>query len=144
MGKGGQGVFLLNSQYEPSRKSLAPTKEFMLHLLGGFFHFDFEVCPPPPSPTMPETTKNFFQHCDKQAKCQSLRTCWGYTTLFGEASKGRNISKYGGKKWRMHQLGNSGLLFIPTFEFPYLHLLLVDLFLFFSIPHFYQANTISE
>lgn len=95
-GRGG-GV-LLNSQYEPSRKSLAPTKEFMLHLPGGFFHFDFEVCPPPPGPTMPETTKNFFQHCDKQAKCQSLRTCWGYTTLFGGAAKGRNISKYGEKK----------------------------------------------
>lgn len=69
----------------------------MLHLPGGFFHFDFEVCPPPPSQTMPETTKNFFQHCDKQAKCRSLRTCWGYTTLFRGASKGRDISKYGGK-----------------------------------------------
>lgn len=59
-GKGGEGVFLLNSQYEPSRKSLAPTKEFMLHLPGGFFHFDFEVCPHSPAQQCPRQQKTSF------------------------------------------------------------------------------------
>lgn len=96
-GERGAGGVSFKFSVWTQQKVISPNKRIYAPLAGRIFSFRLWGVPPL-SPTMPETTKNFFQYCDKQAKCQSLRMCWGYTALFGGAARGRNISKYGEKK----------------------------------------------
>lgn len=141
--RGAGRVFLLNSQYEPSRKSLAPTKEFMLHLPGGFFHFDFEVCPPQPNNARDnkKLLSALWQTSKMSVSENVLRL---YHAFWRSRQRQKHFKIWREKKWRLHQMGNSGLLFIYNIWIPVFGSVGGGLVFVLLYSPICQTNTISE